>query len=118
MTKKSNRKKKCYWLRRIHIQIQMFSIQVQIFISIQSILSLTLYYYLNREWTESASSHGYFEAVVGALSAVMLLLIIAMVVIILMNHRKKKMQETIVTFSAPSVEASAKVWGNYTTYWS
>ncbi len=50
---------------------------------------------------ESAGSHGYFEAVVGALSAVMLLLIVAIVVIILMNHRKKCVQETIVTFSAP-----------------
>lgn len=50
---------------------------------------------------ESVQNHGFFEIVVGALSAVMLLLIIAIVVIILMNHRKKSMQETLVTFTPP-----------------
>lgn len=59
---------------------------------------------------ESALNHDYFEAVVGALSAVMLLLIIAIVIIILMNHRKKTMQETpVVIFSTPSLEAGVKV---------
>lgn len=51
--------------------------------------------------TESIHIHGYFEAIVGALSAVMLLLITVIVIIILMSHRKKIMQENMVTFSAP-----------------
>ena len=50
---------------------------------------------------ESAQQHGFFEAVVGALSAVMLLLVIAIVVIVLMNHRKKTKQDTLVTFTPP-----------------
>lgn len=65
------------------------------------ILLLTKFHYYISDITESIHIHGYFEAIVGALSAVMLLLITVIVIIILMSHRKKIMQENMVTFSSP-----------------
>ncbi|XP_046642063.1 discoidin domain-containing receptor tyrosine kinase B-like isoform X2 [Daphnia pulicaria] len=49
----------------------------------------------------TASFRGYFEAIVGALSAAMLLLITAIVIIIVMSHRKKTVQENLVAFNVP-----------------
>ena len=53
------------------------------------------------QFSESAGE-GLFEAIVGALSAVMLLLIVIMVAIIWTNHRRKSLQEALAgKFDSP-----------------